>query len=138
MISINSEILTLIAIGIASIFGLQGALKLAIDHYNLDKNKFPSSCNKILLTKEAFFFKIPIAYLSVIFYVALLVQLFLIMNEEKINLYWINFEILFLVFITIYYALVMFIKLKLICLGCLRIYLANILIGISLIYYHFY
>ena len=133
---INSQILALIALGLASIFGLQGALKLAINHYTSEVAKSHTSCNKILLSKEAFFIKIPIAYLAVIFYIVLLVQIIILSNEEDIRLYWINFEIIFAVVTTFYYALIMFLKLQIICFGCLRIYLANIIMGASIIAYH--
>ena len=133
---IDSEIFALTALFLAAIFGLQGALKLAINHYTSEVFNSHTSCKKILLSKEAFFIKIPIAYLAVIFYVVLLVQIIILSNEEDIHLYWINIEILFAVLTTIYYALVMFVKLQIICLGCLRIYLANILMGASIIAYH--
>ena len=135
---INSEIFALIAIGLSSIFGLQGALKLSINHYTLEVSKSSTSCNKILLSKEAFFIKIPISYLAVIYYVVLLLQLIILSIEEDFNLYWINIEILFAVVITFYYALIMFFKLQIICFSCLRIYLANIIMGASIIAYHFY
>ena len=134
---INSEIFFLISLGLTSIFGLQGALKLAINHHTSEASKNHTSCNKILLSKEAFFIKIPIAYLAVIFYIVLLVQIIILINEEDINLYWINIEIIFAVITTFYYALIMFFKLQIICFGCLRIYLANMLMGISITYYHF-
>ena len=134
---INSEIFALTALFLASIFGLQGALKLAINHYTSEVFKSHTSCNKILLSKEAFFIKIPIAYLAVIFYVVLIVQIIILSNEEDIHLYWINIEILFAVITTFYYALIMFFKLQIICFGCLRIYFANMLMGISIISYHF-
>ncbi len=132
---INSEIFTLIALGLASIFGLQGALKLAINHYTSKVSKNQTSCNKILLSKEAFFIKIPIAYLAVIFYVVLLLQIIILSNEEDIYLYWINIEILFAVVATFYYAFIMLLKLQIICFGCLRIYFANLLMGASIITY---
>ena len=72
---INSEILLIIALGITSLFGLQGALKLAIKHLNADIYNEKKSCNKILISKEAFFFNIPIAYLATIFYFILILQL---------------------------------------------------------------
>ena len=133
----NSEILALIALGIAAIFGLQEALKLAIKHPTANQNKELTPCKKIFFTKEAFFVNIPISYLAVIFYIVLLIQLFQITNEDEIQLYWINIEILFAVFSTIYYAFIMFVKLRIICFGCLCIYFANILMGASLLVYHF-
>ena len=134
----NSEILALIALGIAAIFGLIGALQLSINHPTSDENKQLTSCKKILSTKEAFFKNIPISYLAVIFYIVLLLQLIQLTKEEKIHLYWINIEIFFVVLSTIYYAFIMFLKLRIICFGCLRIYLANILMGASLLAYHFH
>ena len=132
----SSRILALIAIGIAAIFGLQGALKLAINHSSKEKKQI-TPCKNILILKEAYFLSIPIAYLAVIFYVILIFQLILLTQEEEINLYWINIEILFSIFVSVYYAFIMFLKLQIICVGCFRIYLANFLMGASLMYYHF-
>ena len=135
---ITSETLLLIALGFSCIFGLQGALNLAIYHLNPDRMNEKKSCNKILISKEALFFKIPIAYIAIIFYVFLIIQLIKMINEEKIYFYWINIQILFAVFVTIYYAFVMILKLRIICYGCLRIYFANLLMATIILVYYFF
>ena len=135
---INSETLLLITLVFTSLFGLQGALKLAITHLNKDIYNEKKFCNKILISKEAFFFKIPIAYFAIIFYVLLILQLIKMSTEEKIFFYWINIQILFAVFATIYYAYVMILKLRTICYSCVRIYLANLLMATLIFVYHFF
>ena len=134
---IASEKLLLVALVILSIFGLQGAIKLSINHLIHKKFKKTNSCYKILITKEAFFVNVPIAYLATIFYCILILQLFRLVHEEEFNFYWINFEILLALMATIYYALVMILKLKIFCFDCIRIYLANILMATTMIIYHF-
>ena len=135
---INSESLLLITLVFTSLFGLQGALKLAITHLNKDIYNEKKICNKILISKEAFFFKIPIAYLAIIFYSLLILQLIKMSTEENIFFYWINIQIIFAVFATIYYAYVMILKLRTICYSCLRIYLANLLMAKLIFVYHFF
>tara|TARA_Y100001970_G_C14156695_1_gene815999 strand:+ start:884 stop:1294 length:411 start_codon:yes stop_codon:yes gene_type:complete len=134
---IHSEILLLIALIILSIFGLQGAMKLSINHLIQYKFKNTRSCNKILLTKEAFFINIPIAYLAIIFYSILILQLIQLVNLEGKPFFWIYLEIILAFIATIYYAYIMILKLKIICIDCIRIYLANLLMGTSIIAYHF-
>ena len=135
---INSETLLLIALGFTSLFGLQGALKLAIYHLNEDRYNKKKSCNKIFISKEAFIFNIPIAYLAIIFYVFLILQLIKMVNDEEVYFYWINIQILFAVFTTIYYAFVMILKLRIICYDCLRIYLANFIMAKLIFFYNFF
>ena len=133
----DSENILLIAIGFAAVFGLQGALNLAAKHLLANFNEQHLPCNKIILSKKAFFAKIPLAYLAVIFYIIVIVQLFLMMSHKKIQLFWFNFEIIIATLITFYYAYIMFFELRIICKGCIRIYLANILMAIALTANHF-
>ena len=87
---ISSEILLVIALGITSIFGLLGAVKLSINHSIKDELKYKKACNKILLRQEAYFVNIPIAYIAMIFYSILILQLIQLFNEKEIHFYWIN------------------------------------------------
>ena len=91
----DSAIFSLIALGGAAIFGLQGALSLAVRHHQVRNQNPFSACNKVALSKEAQVAKIPIAYGAVIFYGFVLVQLLRGIYFEEINLYLLKLAIRF-------------------------------------------
>ena len=134
----DSAIFSLIAFGGAAIFGLQGALSLAVRHHQVRAHHPFSACNKVALSKEAQIAKIPVAYGAVIFYGFVLAQLLRNIYLEEIQLYWLNSAIVAAMMVTCYYAYIMFFKLRIICMGCLRIYLANLLMAAALSAYHLY
>ena len=132
----DSAIFSLIAFGGAAIFGLQGALSLAVQHYQARDHHTSSACNKVALSKEAQIAKIPVAYVSVIFYAFILAQLLRNIYREEIQLYWLNYAMVAAMLVTCYYAYILFFKLRIVCMGCLRIYLANLLMATALSAYH--
>ena len=134
----DSAIFSLIAFGGAAIFGLQGALSLAVRHHQVRAHHPFSACNKVALSKEAQIAKIPVAYGAVIFYGFVLSQLLRNIYLEEIQLYWLNSAMVVAMLVTGYYAYIMFFKLRLVCMGCLRIYLANLLMAAALSAYHLY
>ena len=134
----DSAIFILIAFGGAAIFGLQGALSLAVRHHQVRAHHPFSACNKVALSKEAEIAKIPVAYGAVIFYGFVLAQLLRNIYLHEIQLYWINSAMVAAMLVTCYYAYIMFFKLRLVCMGCLRIYLANLLMAAALSAYHLY
>jgi uncharacterized membrane protein len=134
----DSAIFSLIAFGGAAIFGLQGALSLAVRHHQVRAHHPYSACNKVALSKEAQIAKIPVAYGAVIFYGFVLSQLLRNIYLEEIQFYWLNLAMVAAMLVTCYYAYIMFFKLRLVCMGCLRIYLANLLMAAALSAYHLY
>jgi uncharacterized membrane protein len=134
----DSAIFSLIAFGGAAIFGLQGALSLAVRHHQVRAHHPFSACNKVALSKEAQIAKIPVAYGAVIFYGFVLAQLLRNFYLQEIQLYWLNYAMVAAMLVTCYYAYIMFFKLRLVCMGCLRIYLANLLMAAALSAYHLY
>ena len=134
----DSAIFSLIAFGGAAIFGLQGALSLAVRHHQVRAHHPYSACNKVALSKEAQIAKIPVAYGAVIFYGFVLAQLLRNFYLQEIQLYWLNYAMVAAMLVTCYYAYIMFFKLRLVCMGCLRIYLANLLMAAALSAYHLY
>ena len=134
----DSAIFSLIAFGGAAIFGLQGSLSLAVRHHQVKAHHPYSACNKVALSKEAQIAKIPVAYGAVIFYGFVLSQLLRNIYLEEIQLYWLNSAMVAAMLVTCYYAYIMFFKLRLVCMGCLRIYLANLLMATALSAYHLY
>ena len=134
----DSAIFSLIAFGGAAIFGLQGALSLAVRHNQVRAHHPFSACNKVALSKEAQIAKIPVAYGAVIFYGFVLAQLLRNIYLEEIQLYWLNSAMVAAMLVTCYYAYIMLFKLRLVCMGCLRIYLANLLMAAALSAHHLY
>ena len=134
---IESKIFSLVAIGFAAIFGLQGAFSLSAKYFLEGTKTHNSSCSKIIFSKQAFFVKIPIAYFAIFFYIVVLLQLMQIFFQDKIELFWITYEIYLVLPITFYYAYIMFFKLRVICFGCIRIYLSNILMATALTSHYF-
>jgi len=135
---LNSATVSLIAFGGAAIFGLQGALILAARHHMVQGYDKQSACNKIVHSKEAYLANIPVAYGVVIFYCLVLFELLLLTFDDEIQLFWINSGMVLATLVTCYYAFVMFFKLRIICMGCLRIYLANLLMAAALLCHHLY
>ena len=130
--------ISMIAFGGAAIFGLQGALNLAMQHHMAQGNHKQSACNKVVRSKEAYLANIPVAYGAVIFYCLVLFELLFVIFDDEIQLFWINFGMVLAILVTCYYAFVMFFKLRIICMSCLRIYLANLLMAAVLLSYHLY
>ena len=132
----DSAIFSLIAIGGMAIFGLQGALSLAVNHHQARTfNKF-SACGKVSLTNEAEFAKIPIAYFAVVYYGFVLIQLLYGMYIDELNLYILNCVVFLALLVSCYYSWLMLMKLHVICLGCVRIHLVNIFMAMTLFFYH--
>ena len=134
----DSAIFSLIAFGGAAIFGLQGALSLAVRHNQVRDHHPFTACNKVALSKEAQIAKIPIAYGAITFYGFILLQLLRNIYLEEIQLNYINSAMVAAMMVTCYYAYIMFFKLRLVCMGCLRIYLANLLMSAALSSFHLY
>jgi hypothetical protein len=73
----------------------------------------------------------------VIFYGLVLFLLFHGMNQPGIPLFWLNSAMVAALIVTFYYAYVMFFRLNIVCMGCLRIYLANLMMAAALLAYQF-
>jgi len=130
--------ISMIAFGVAAIFGLQGALNLAVQHHMAQGHDKQSACNKVVRSKEAYLANIPLAYGAVIFYGLVLFELLLVIFNDETQLFWLNSVMILVILVTCYYAFVMFFKLRIICMGCLRIYLANLLMAAALLTNHLY
>ena len=135
---LDTSLISLIALGGATIFGLQGALSLAVQHHLVRDHHQRSACDKVAHSKEALIANIPVAYGAVIFYSLVLLLLIRGIFLEEILLFWLNSGMVVTLLVTCYYAYVMFFKLRIICMGCLRIYLANLLMATALLSYQLY
>ena len=134
---LDTSSISLIALGGAAIFGLQGALSLAVQHHLVRDHHQLSACDKVAHSKEALIANIPVAYGAVIFYGLVLFLLIRGIFLEEILLFWFNSGMVVTLLVTCYYAYVMFFRLKIVCMGCLRIYLANLMMAAALLAYQF-
>ena len=133
----DSAIISLIALGGATVFGLQGALSLAVRHHMVRDHTL-SACNRIALSKEAYIANIPVVYGAVIFYGLVLTQLLRGINHIEMQLFWLNSAMFAALLVTCYYAYIMFFRLGIFCMGCLRIYLANFMMAAALLSYQLF
>jgi len=131
---LDASIISLIALGGAALFGLQGSISLAVRHHLVRELQQRSACDRVVHSKKA---NIPVAYGAVIFYGLVLLLLFHGMNQPEIPLFWLNSAMVVAMIVTCYYVYVMFFRLKIVCMGCLRIYLANLTMAAALLAYQF-
>jgi uncharacterized membrane protein len=135
---LDSSLLSLIALGGAALFGLQGAVSLAIRHHIFRDYHRQSACDKVTRSKEAYISKFPAASAAVIFYCLVLYLLIRGFYQGEIHILLLNAAMIIALLATCYYAYQMFYRLRIICIGCLRVHLANLLMGSALLFYHFH
>ena len=107
----DSAIFSLIAIGGMAIFGLQGALSLAVNHHQARTFNKYSACDKVSLSNEAEFAKIPIPYFAVIYYGFVIMQLLYGMYIDELNLYILIWVVFLALIVSCYYTWLMLMKL---------------------------
>ena len=84
---LDASIISLIALGGAALFGLQGSISLAVRHHLVRELQQRSACDRVALSKEANIANIPVAYGAVIFYGLVLFLLLRGMNQPEIPLF---------------------------------------------------
>jgi len=132
----ESTAICLIGLGVLALVGLQNSLILASRHKMLAKGNTP--CSQVVHSSYAFIGKIPVAYFAVLFYGGILGQLFQMIQQERIVWIWISSEVALAVLISCYYAYLLFYKLRLLCVACVRLYLINALMALVLLGYHWF
>ena len=65
---LDASIISLIALGGAALFGLQGSISLAVKYHLVRELQQRSACDRVAHSKEANIANIPVAYGAVIFY----------------------------------------------------------------------
>ena len=123
----NAEILSLLILGGATLFGLQGSLAMAMRHYLFRNQSRRSACDRLLGSPEAYIGPIPVALVASFYYALVLILLLRMLLGRDDPLGLLNLMILFSLPVTGYYAWQLFYKLRLLCMGCIQIYLANAL-----------
>ncbi|MCH2284335.1 MAG: hypothetical protein MK434_04590 [SAR324 cluster bacterium] len=134
----DSSFLSLVALGGAALFGLHGAVGLAIKHHFFRNNHLNSTCDKAAISKEAYTSIFPAACAAVIFYCMVLFILIRGIYQDEIHILLLNAAMIMALLATCYYAFKMFFRLRVICIGCIRVHLANLMMSSALLYYNFH
>ena len=134
----DSSFLSLVAVGGAALFGLHGAVGLAIKHHFFRNNHLNSTCDKAAISKEAYTSIFPAACAAVIFYCMVLFILIRGIYQDEIHILLLNAAMIMALIATCYYAFKMFFRLRVICIGCIRVHLANLMMSSALLYYNFH
>ena len=134
----DSSFLSLVALGGAALFGLHGAVGLAIKHHFFRNNHLNSTCDKAAISKEAYTSIFPASCAAVIFYCMVLFILIRGIYQDEIHILLLNVAIILALLATCYYAFKMFFRLRVICIGCIRVHLANLMMSSALLYYNFH
>ena len=134
----DSSFLSLVALGGAALFGLHGAVGLAIKHKFFRKNHLNSACDKVAMLKGTYTSIFPAACAAVIFYCMVLFILIRGIYQDEIHILLLNAAMIMALLATFYYAFKMFFRLRVICIGCIRIHLANLMMCSALLYYNFH
>ena len=134
----DSSFLSLIALGGAALFGLHGAVGLAIKHHFLRKTYLNSACEKVAMLKGTYTLMFPTACAAMIFYCMVLFILIRGIYQEEIHILLLNAVMIMALLATSFYAFKMLFRLRVICIGCIRVHLANLMMSSALLYYHFH
>ena len=134
----DSSFLSLFAVGGAALFGLHGAVGLAIKHHFLRKTYLNYACDKVAMLKGEYNSIFPAACAAVIFYCMVLFILIRGIYQDEIHILLLNTVMIMALLATCFYAFKMFFKLRVICVGCIRIHLANLMMSSALLYYNFH
>ena len=135
---LDSSFLSLVAVGGAALFGLHGAVGLAIKHHFLRNTYLNSACDKVAMLKGTYTSIFPAACAAVIFYCMVLFILIRGIYQDEIHILLLNAAIILALLATCYYAFKMFFRLRVICIGCIRVHLANLMMSSALLYYNFH
>ena len=134
----DSSFLSLVAVGGAALFGLHGAVGLAIKHHFLRNTYLNSACDKVAMLKESYNSIFPAACTAVIFYCMMLFFLIRGIYQDEIHILLLNAVMIMALLATSFYAFKMFFILRVICVGCIRVHLANLMMSSALLYYNFH
>ena len=134
----DSSFLSLIAIGGAALYGLQGAIGLAIKNHFLRNNYLNSKCDKVFTSKVTHNSRFRAACVAVIFYCMVLFILIRGIYFNEIHILLLNQAMILAFLSTVYYAFKMFFRLHYICIGCIRVHLANLMMSSAMLFYNFH
>ena len=130
--------ISLFILGGAALIGLQGALGLAVRHHLFRNRSRQSTCDRLLSTPQAYLGPIPVAFFAAAYFALVLLLLMRLLVGEENPMDLLTFLILISIPFTCYYAWLLLYKLRIFCMGCIQIYIANaIMIASCIAYYKF-
>ena len=132
----DSTFLSLVAIGGSAFFGLCGAVGLAIKYFSLRKTYLGSNCEKASFLKSTHTSIFQTACIAMIFYSLVLFILIGGAYQNEIQTLFLNALIIIALLTTGYYVFKMFFRLQIICIGCIRIHLANLMMSSGMLFYN--
>ena len=133
----DSSFLSLIALGGAALYGLNGAIYLAIKNHFLRINFLNSKCNRDSTSKDTHTSRFSAACAAVIFYCMVLFILIRGIFHNEIHIFLLNTAMILALLTSGYYALKMLFKFQIICVGCIRVHLANLMMSSAMFFYNF-
>ncbi len=133
----DSSIISLIALGGAAFFGLHGALGLAIKNHFIRNNYLNYTCDRVYTSKETYSSIFLAACAAVIFYCIVLFVLILGAYKDEIQILLLNTAMIMAMLATCYYSFKMFFGLRIVCIGCIRVHIANLIMFSALLFYNF-
>ena len=129
----DAETISLMLIGVASIFGLQNSMAVAMRHQLFRNLSGKSSCERLLGSPQAYIGPVPVAFFAAFYYLLLLGLLFNRLVGGEMILIWLSPLVLISLPVTAYYAWLLFFKLRIRCMGCVRIQVINVMIALILL-----
>ena len=126
----DAETISLMLIGVAAIFGLQSSMAMAMRHHLFRNLSGKSPCDRLLGSPQAYIGPVPVAFFATLYYLLLLGLLFRMLLGGEMIMNWLSPLILVSLPVTAYYAWLLFFKLRIRCMGCVRIQVINIMIAL--------
>ena len=131
----ESTAISLIGLAVLALVGLQNSLMLAFRHKTYRKD---TACGRVVRSPYAVIGKIPVAYLAALFYGGILGQLIQMVQQERIEWLWISTGVALAIPVSGYYAYLLFYKLRLVCMACVRLHLINAFMALLLLGYYWF
>ena len=126
----DAETIFLMLIGVAAMFGLQGSLAMAMRHHLFRNLSGKSPCDRLLGSPQAYIGPVPVAFFAAFYYLLLLGLLFNRLLGGEMIMNWLSPLILISLPVTAYYAWLLFFKLRIRCMVCVRIQVINVMIAL--------
>ena len=117
-------------IGVAAIFGLKNSMAMAMRHHLFRNLSGKSPCDRLLGSPQAYIGPVPVAFFAAFYYLLLLGLLFNRLLGGEMILNGLYPLVLISLPVTLYYVWLLFFKLRIRCMGCVRIQVINVMIAL--------
>ena len=135
---LDSLSISLIAACGAAFFGLHGAVGLAIKNRFLRNYYADKPCFKVVKSKDTYSSIFKVACTAGIFYSIVLFILICGIYHNETHILLLNAVMITALLSSVYFSFKMFFILRIVCIGCIRIHLANLMMSSAIIFYNFH